>query len=126
MEYKAVLDRIRHYVDRKANFGQTVSVANAKRAVNYAYGVGKLAVVENIPELKWKDGDGADDSGEWAEYYCAKTPFGAYSIRYHYCDRSYSLLFCREEIVSNLVESKDAKQAANEDYKERLKKALGI
>ena len=40
MEYKTKLDRVIHYVDRKANFGQTLSVANAKRAANYAYGAG--------------------------------------------------------------------------------------
>ena len=55
MKYKTILDKIMHYVDRKANYGETVSVANAKRAVNYAYGVGRQSVIDDACILKWKE-----------------------------------------------------------------------
>lgn len=118
MKYKTILDRIMHYVDRKANFGQTVSVANAKRAVNYAYGVSKQSVAENLPDLEWeKDSE---------KKYKSRTPFFDYEIDFYndvWDVKILGIFSIGDKFFTTLYE---AQQAANKDYKERLKKALGI
>lgn len=75
MKYKTILGRIMHYVDRKANFGHTVLVANAKRAVNYAYGVGRQSVTGDVSDLKWER-----DS---EHKYIAKNPFFEYDVIFY-------------------------------------------
>lgn len=126
MKYKTILDRIMHYVDRKANFGQTVSVSNAKRAINYAYGAGKQSFVDNIPDLEWNEEDRFGDFCECTEEGYSETPFGIYSILQWYSPSDLTVYFAGEQIKSNLQSVVQARQAANKDYKERLNKALGI
>lgn len=41
------LKGIYHYIDRKAEFGKTLSVGNARRAAQFAYEAGRESVVEN-------------------------------------------------------------------------------
>lgn len=118
MKYKTILDRIMHYVDRKANFGQTVSVSNAKRAINYAYGAGKQTVVENLPDLEWeKDSE---------KKYESRTPFFDYAIDFYNDVWDVKILGIFSIGDKSFETLHEAQQVANEDYKERLKKALGI
>ena len=49
------LDKVFHYIDRKAEFGETLSVVNARRAARYAFNAGRESVVENIPRLLFKE-----------------------------------------------------------------------
>ena len=119
MEYKTILDRVMHYVDRKADFGRTISVANAKRAVQYAYNAGRQSVADNIPELEWNEN--AEQERCWADcigwcYNIYKEPgFGFVCF-----------LIGNKRIGEWYNTMQAAKQAANEDYRRRLKKALGI
>ena len=91
MEYKTKLDRVMHYVDRKTNFGQTVSVANAKRAVNYAYSAGRQDVIDDACILKWEK---VGLYGPYAAYekVCrVETPLGDYSITYRVAKKEFTM-----------------------------------
>ena len=80
-----------------------------------AFNAGRESVVEKMPDLKWQC---------VGEYNLVDTPFGRY-----YIDplNAYLLLFNGMEIpipIGNTLEQ--TKQAANEDYKKRIKQALGL
>jgi hypothetical protein len=82
-----------------------------------AFNAGRESVVENMPELEWKDNDIAIEE-EFA--FC---PVGRYEVT------RWDELF---EIWRNSLflgyrpSLSEAKQAANEDYKQRIKQALGV
>ena len=126
MKYKTNLDRVMHYIDRKADFGKTISVANAKRAVNYAYGAGRQSIMDSIPDLEWNDEDRFGDFCNCTEEGYAITPFGIYSVLQWYSPEDFTINFAGEQIKSNLQSVVQAKQAANEDYKQRIKQVLGL
>lgn len=85
--------------------------------IENAFNAGRESVVENIPELDWKDDD-VTIEGEFA-----LCPVGRYEVLR--CDDFFKIwrnplfLGCRPSLL-------EAKQAANEDYKERIKQALGL
>ena len=109
------LKGIFHYIDRKAEFGKTLSVGNARRAAQFAYDAGRESVVENMPELDWK---GLEN------FQYADTCFGRYNIDNFVVQL---LRFTGKEIPTPADCSlEEAKQAANEDYKQRIKQALGL
>ena len=85
--------------------------------IENAFNAGRESVVENMPELEWKDND-VTIEGEFA-----LCPVGRYEVLrwddFFKIWRNPLFLGCRPSLS-------DAKQAANEDYKERIKQALGI
>lgn len=126
MEYKTKLDRVMHYVDRKTNFGQTVSVVNAKRAVNYAYSAGRQSVIDNACILKWKE---VGLYGSYAAYnkICrVETPFGDYSITYWVAQKKFTLYDENGDATRSFNSLEKAKQYARYLHRERLKNILGI
>lgn len=111
------LKGIYHYIDRKAEFGETLSVGNARRAARFAFDAGRESVVESLPELKWqrvhKD-----------EPHLAVTVFNwFYRIEFIYNEFH---LFCNSYFISCYISLSGAKQAANEHYKQQIKQALGL
>lgn len=83
--------------------------------IKVAFNAGRESVVESMPELEWK-------GIEYFQY--ADTYFGRYNID----DFGICLLrFNGKEIPTPADCSlEEAKQAANEDYKKRIKQALGL
>ncbi len=83
--------------------------------IKAAFNAGRESVVENIPELEWKG---------YANFKYADTYIGRYNID----DFGIWLLrFNGVEIPLPTGSSLEAaKQAANEDYKERIKQALEL
>ena len=80
-----------------------------------AFNAGRESVVESLPELKWKG---------LARFPFADTFFGRYTIVNLVVQ---ILRFNGKEIPTPADCSfEEAKQAANEDYKERIKQALGL
>ena len=111
------LDKVFHYIDRKAEFGETLSVVNARRAARYAFNAGRESVVENMPKLKWTK---VFENGP----YIALSSFGvSYRIGFVYNEFN---LFCNSVYISCYISLSEAKQAANDDYKKRIKQALGL
>ena len=86
--------------------------------IKAAFNAGRESVLENIPSLKWeylKDGS-----------LRAKTLFGYYNIdkdNYGIAHYIVSSMFSQAKVVFG---KQNAIQAANEDYKERIKQALGL
>ena len=85
--------------------------------IKAVFNAGRESVVENVPKLKWakvfEDGP-----------YIAISSFGvSYMIEFAYNEFN---LFCNSVYISCYVSFLIAKQAANEDYKQRIKKALGL
>ncbi len=111
MEYKTKLDRVMHYVDRKANFSQTLSVAHAKRAVQYAYNACKEDMIDSIPDLEWTFGQ-------------ATTIIGTFRIVH--CLNYYSFNLDTMGYWINYDSKEEAMQAAYRYYKHRIREALGI
>ena len=85
--------------------------------IKAAFNAGRESVVGSLPELKWKrvcvDG-----------LYLATTAFNwFYRIEFIYNEFH---LFCNSYFISCYISLSDAKQAANEHYKKRIKQALGL
>ena len=83
--------------------------------IKAAFNAGCESVVENISELEWKG---------YAPFIHASTPIGRYNIDNF---GIWLLRFNGKEIPLSTGSSlEEAKQAANEDYKKRIKEALGL
>ena len=116
------LEKVFQYINRKADFGNTLSVGNARRAAQFAYGAGRESVVESamesIPEFKWR-GVHHPDKDFVAAYPCDCRYLIEFTRRGH-------LLFYNRQFIASFASLSQAKQAANEDYKQRIKQALGL
>ena len=83
--------------------------------IESAFNAGRESVVENMPELDWK---GLEN------FQYADTCFGRYNIDNF---GIWLLRFNGKEIPLSTGNSlEEVKQAANEDYKKRIKQALGL
>lgn len=83
--------------------------------IKAAFNVGRESVVESLPELEWKG---------YAPFIHVSTPIGRYNIDNF---GIWLLRFNGKEIPLSTGSSLDeAKLAANEDYKKRIKQALGL
>ena len=83
--------------------------------IKAAFNAGRESVVESIPELEWKG---------YAPFIHASTPMGRYNIDNF---GIWLLRFNGKEIpLSTGCSLDEAKRAANEDYKQRIKQALGL
>lgn len=91
-----------------------------------AFNVGRESVVENIPDLEWNEEDRFGDFCECTEEGYSETPFGIYSILQWYSSPNITIYFAGEQINSNLQSVEQARQIANDDYKKRIKQALGL
>lgn len=86
-----------------------------EKDIKAAFNAGRESMVESLPELKWKGLE---------RFPFADTSFGRYTIDNLVVQL---LRFNGKEIPTPADCSfEDAKQAANEDYKERIKQALGL
>lgn len=83
--------------------------------IKAAFNAGRESVVESLPELEWKG---------YTPFIHAATPIGRYNIDNF---GIWLLRFNGKEIPLSTGSSLDeAKLAANEDYKKRIKQALGL
>ena len=85
--------------------------------IKAAFNAGCESVVENIPELEWKDNDIA------IEEEFAPCPVGRYEVARW--DELFEI-WCNSIFLGYRPSLSEAKQAANEDYKKRIKQALGL
>lgn len=86
--------------------------------IETAFNAGRESVVENMPKLKWND-----FSDDLTEYF-ASCPIGwCYKISYKINEFE---LFCNDCFIGHFFSIEYAKQAANEDYKKRVKQVLGL
>lgn len=111
------LEKVFQYINRKADFGNTLSVGNARRAAQFAYDAGRESVAENMSELKWKNLSYEE------EYYSSYSLGWSYRVMQRVNEFA---LFCNDFFLGHFFSVEAAKQAANEDYKQRIKQALEL
>lgn len=85
--------------------------------IECAFSAGRESVIENIPNLEW---------GKCVGGYVAETPFGEIYIEVNEHVKEKYTLITAKAIARSFTNLRAAKQAANEDYKNRIKKALGL
>ena len=132
MKENTTIDKVLRYIKRKANTtedgNEVVSRLHAELAAKAAFDGGRLSVIENIPSMKWIDGSSVigNFEGAFYEVCIAPTHFGEYSIRYFYYSKSYVVFYEGEKISNDFKLLNDAKLFAENDYQNRIKKALGL
>lgn len=82
-----------------------------------AFNAGRESVVENIPELQRKNLSTEE------EYHSSCLLGWSYRIMQR---PNVFALFCNDHFLNYLLSVEEAKQAANEDYKQRIKQVLGL
>ena len=83
--------------------------------IKEAFNAGRESVVENIPELEWRKAkDDFLEAYALGAYYLIKLKHIEFSVAYNY------------NFIAKYLSLSEAKQAANEDYKKRIKQALGL
>ena len=115
------LEKVFQYINRKADFGNTLSVGNARRAAMFAYDIGCKHVIEKLPRLQFKEtqeGLMADNGLLGLIYHIYKSasidePRYAFATSYETPIQWYDTL-------------EEAMDAANEDYKKRIKQTIGL
>lgn len=86
--------------------------------IKAAFNAGRESVVESMPKLKW------NDFSDGLENYYALCPIGwCYKVSYKVNEFA---LFCNDCFLGYFFSIEAAKQVANEDYKKRIKQALGL
>lgn len=117
-------DLAKHYTTARLQgrlSGNEVSFSENKvfteEDIEAAFNAGRDSVVENMPELEWKDNDIA------VEEEFALCPVGRYEVvRW---DELFEI-WCNSLFLDYRPSLSEAKQVANEDYKQRIKQALGL
>lgn len=85
--------------------------------IKAAFNAGLNSVINNIPKLRWAK---IFENGS----YIAISSFGiSYTIEVAYNEYK---LFCNNVFINWYTSTSEAKDAANLDYKKRIKQALGI
>lgn len=85
--------------------------------IKAAFNAGRESVVKNMPEMEWRN-------LSYEEQY-----FSSYSLGWSYrvSQRVNEFaLFCNDCFLGYFFSIEAAKQAANEDYKQRIKQVLGL
>ena len=85
--------------------------------IKAAFNAGRESVVENIPELEWKNLSYEE------EYYSSYSLGFSYRVMQRVNEFA---LFCNDYFLGRFISIETAKQAANEDYKKRIKQTLGL
>lgn len=86
--------------------------------IKAAFNAGRESVVDDIPDLHWKDIEGYNIS-------YAITPFGDYSILWHTTD-NFVVYFNGRHLKLSATKLQQAKQLSNRDYKNRINQILGL
>jgi hypothetical protein len=85
--------------------------------IKAAFNAGRESVVDSMPELEWEECVGG---------FINKDQFRNWYIEINeYAKQKYTLVI-PGDIPRCFITLKEAKQAANEDYKKRIKQALGL
>ena len=82
-----------------------------------AFNAGRESVIENIPELEWEKCVGG---------YIAETPIFNYYIEIDETDKEKYYLIIPEIDPMRFSRLREAKRVAQENYKQRIKQALGL
>lgn len=93
--------------------------------IKAAFNAGRESVVEKASELEWEDIGVYDEKARYINVCRAHKPLEEYLIQEWFCSNDVEL-HCNDFIKNGFKTIEEAKQAANEDYKKRIKQALGL
>lgn len=85
--------------------------------IEASFNAGRESVIENIPEFEWKECVCNNDE------YFVSCPVGRYEVSRW---RDLFEVWCNAYFICYRPSLSEAKQAANDDYKKRIKQALGL
>ena len=85
--------------------------------IEAAFNAGRESVVDSLSELEWKNLSYEE------EYYSSYSLGFSYRVMQRVNEFA---LFCNDCFLGLFISIETAKQAANEDYKKRIKQALGL
>lgn len=122
MQQKTTVERVLHYIGRKlrkdADGNEVISRHHAELAARMAFEGGRQSVVDNISDLEWTETTyNLEDyllSNNNGWYYSVFFRGGAFKVH------------CNSNFIGQFLSLTAAKQAANDDYKQRIKQALGL
>ena len=86
--------------------------------IKAAFNAGRESVVENIPELEW-----TETTYNLEDYLTSHNNGWNYSIFFR---GGACKVCCNSNFIGQFISLAAAKQSANEDYKKRIKQALGL
>lgn len=86
--------------------------------IKMAFYAGRESIIENMPELKWKE------KGYINREYIAECIYGGYYI-INFVGMEFEATF-NFQFVARSSSLSHAKKAANEDYKKRMRNMLGL
>lgn len=116
-------DLAEEYLDRKIkqepfkSLTKGFEYAFSAEDIKAAFNAGRESVVENMPKIEWeKCIGGLVNKDQFRDWYIEVDEFAK---------QKYTLVI-PDEIPRCFTTLKEIKQAANEDYKERIKQALGL
>lgn len=93
--------------------------------IKAAFNAGCESVVEKASELEWEDIGVYGEKARYINVCRAHKPLEEYLIQEWFCPNDVEL-HCNDFIKNGFKTIEEAKQAANEDYKKRIKQALGL
>ena len=125
MKYKDLAEKYAHKAFLKRNRSNPMSIHDlcfSVTDIKAAFNAGRESVVESamesIPEFKWRGVYHPD-----RDFVAAYPNDCRYLIEFI---RSKHDLFYNRQFIASFASLSQAKQAANEDYKKRIKQALGL
>lgn len=117
---KTTIDKALRYIKRKTKTTEggkeVVSRLHAEQAAKMAFEDGRLSVIDNIPELKWK---------VCSDGICAISYLGSFYIIYDF-DMCFKCELSYYGIKEDFTDVSEAIRKANNLYKGILIKALGL
>lgn len=88
-----------------------------EKNIEAAFNAGRESVVDSLSELEWKNLSYEE------EYYSSYSLGFSYRVMQRVNEFA---LFCNDCFLGLFISIETAKQAANEDYKKRIKQTLGL
>ncbi len=93
--------------------------------IETAFNAGRESVVEKVSELEWEDIGVYGEDARYVDVCRAHKPLEEFLIREWFYPKDIELE-CNDAIHNGFKTIEEAKQAANEDYKKRIKQALEL
>lgn len=86
--------------------------------IKCAFNAGRESIIENLPELEW-----TETAYNLEDYFLSHNNGWNYSIFFR---GGAFKVCCNSDFIGKFLSLTAAKQAANEDYKKRIKQVLGL
>ena len=121
MKIKNEAEKYAHKAFLKRNKSNPMSIHDlcfSVTDIKAAFNAGRESVVENIPDLEW-----TETTYNLEDYFLSHNNGWSYGIFFR---NGAFKVHCNSNFIGRFLSLTAAKQAANEDYKKRIKQALEL